>query len=614
MSIVADFSTEDQRELEQIFGVVEDSTLLENFQPNPGGQEAFFEDEDHHELIFAGGNGSGKSFCGMIRGAWHTIPEEDEEGNLTGKTIHPNLDLRIPTTGVEGWMSSYSQDVQKDNLEPIFTRVMNTGTNPYAQKIEYKDGIMHRAFFKGIDPRYPSWWNCKWITQGVNAYKGAKKNFVWLDEPHPRAIYNEAKLRLTRTGGYMWTTLTPIVDADTPLLTRDVLWMHKDLVEPWERNPDDLPQLCIYYVDMDENSRHLDVEFINDMMKGLPLVEQRIRKSGLFLVFTGRSCFNREVLLDIRQYLLTHLEEATPEYGELIFDAKEELGSQVKFIADESIDYFPEHPEGEWAIKIWERPVPTKALQISPGYAIIVDVAEGKPGGDYTNAYIFRKDTRRLVAALHGHISEEQLARQLWLLGHYYHDGGRRKLPAHLAIEIRNFGSTAQTYLIRGYKEFDIPRYPIGKIFHRPTVPNLKQGLRFMSAPGWDTNVATRPYVIGGMRRGMMGAYNSIQKNHLCSIPDLGCVNEALGFVQNKNGKFEGHPDDRIMTFGIGHQVLDLLEQGQGYGIVEEEKPVSDDLWRAGKDVNGNTAPMLNQDFIQKLLREPQQSLNELEY
>jgi phage terminase large subunit-like protein len=612
MSIPVTFSTEEQHELEQLLSVVDESTLLQSFTPNPGGQYEFFQDTDHHEIIFAGGNGSGKSFCGMVNGAWHTVGEEDTEGNLTGKTIHPYKDLRIPTTGVEGWMSSYSQDVQRDNLEPIFHRIMD----PYVLgSPEYKDGIMQRVMFKGIDSRYPSWWNCKWITQGVNAYKGAKKNWVWMDEPHPRAIYNEAKQRLTRSGGYMWTTLTPIVDSETPLLARDVLWMHKDLVEPWERNPADLPQLCIYYVDMDENERHLDIEFIHDMMKGMPELEQKIRKSGLFLVFTGKTPFNRQMVLDIRNYLLDHITEATPEYGDLVYDNAEPDGSKVKFINNEEMDYFPEHPEGTWSVKIWERPVPTKELQVSPGYLISCDVAEGKIGGDYINAYVFRRDTRRVVAGLHGHLTEDVLAKQLWLLGHYYHDGGRQHKPATLAIEVKpgSFGSTCMTYLIRGYKEFNIPKYPLGKIFHRPTVPDLKRGVRTMSAPGWDTNVATRPYVIAGMRRGLVGAFETIQKNQICSLPDLGCVNEALGFVQNKNGKFEGHPDDRIISFGIGHQVMDLLDQGQGY-VIEEDKPEEpDSLWKAGRDVNGMSAPMLNQAFIKKILRDPE-SFKTLEY
>lgn len=605
-------TSEEQRQFEKIFDAVESSTLLESFEPNPGGQTAFFEDTDHHEIIFAGGNGSGKSFCGMVNGAYHTIAEEDEEGKLTGRTIHPYKDLRIPTTGVEGWMSSYSQDVQRDNLEPIFNRILDD----YAIKTDFKDGTMHRAMFKGIDHRYPSWINCKWITQGVNAYKGSKKNWIWLDEPHPRSIYNEAKQRLTRSAGYMWITLTPIVDQDTPLLARDVLWMHKDLVEPWERDPSSLPQLSIYYVDMDENERHLDIDFIKEMMMGMPLVEQRIRKSGMFLVFTGRSCFNRQMLIDLRTYLLEHIDEASPEYGELLYDEKEPLGSRVKFMPDAEMDYFPELPEGEWTIKIWERPIPTKKLQVSPGYLIACDVAEGKPGGDYTCAYVLRRDTRRVVASLHGHISEDTLARQLWLLGHYYHDGGGRKSPAHVAIEVKpgSFGSSCMTYLIRGYKEFNIPKYPLNRIFHRPTVVDLKRGKRTVAAPGWDTNVATRPYVIAGMRRGVVDAYNSMTKGEICSLPDLGCVNEALGFVQNKNGKFEGHPDDRIITLGIANQVLDLLEQGKGIPEEEKKKEAPASVWKVGKDRDGNAAPAINHEYIRWMLEQPQRTLNEIVY
>ena len=170
------------------------------------------------------------------------------------------------------------------------------------------------------------------------------------------------------------------------------------------------------------------------------------------------------------------------------------------------------------------------------------------------------------------------------------------------------------TYLLRGYKEFNIPKYPIGKIFHRPTIPDLKRGVRLMSAPGWDTNVGTRQYVIGGMRRGIAGADFNIKNDQLCSIPDLGCVNEALGFVQNKHGKFEGHPDDRIITFGIGHQVMDLLEEGQGYAIEDDKPKDPESLWMVGKDINGLTAPMLNQNYINKLLREPHKSLNDLSF
>lgn len=594
-----DFSTdEDLRALYRIFETVNESTVLDNFTPNEGGQVGFCSDTIHHQLIMAGGNGSGKSFCGMVRGGWHTVREEDEDGRPTGKTIHPYMDLRIPTTGVEGWMSSYSQDVQTDNLMPIFDRVMG----PYVIERDIREGIMHRAKFEGIDSRYPSWWNCKWITQGVNAYKGSKKNFVYMDEPHPHSIWNEIVMRFTKTGGFMWICLTPVVDPENPLLARDVLWMLKDLVEPWERNPASRPELAIYYVDMDENARYTNVERNLAMMAGMSELEIRIRKTGMFAIFTGRTCFDREMLLSLRTYLMEHIEEATPTYGSLIHDDTQPVGQQVKFIASPDQIDFPDSPEGYYGIKIWERPVQTQDMQRNPGYVIAVDVAEGKPGGDYTAAYVFRKDTRRIVAAIHGHLSEEQLARELWLLGHYYHDGKPDYRPAWLAIEIRNFGAQTQTYLIRGYKELGIRQYPIGKIFHRPTTPDLLLGLRFMSAPGWDTTKTTRGYVVAGMRRAIVEAFRTKENNLLISIPDLGCINEALGFVQDKSGKWQGHPDDRLFALGIGHEVMDLLESGQGRPDAPQEKPVAETLWRVGRDMNGLPAPALQQSYIMKLL------------
>lgn len=60
---------------------------------------------------------------------------------------------------------------------------------------------------------------------------------------------------------------------------------------------------------------------------------------------------------------------------------------------------------------------------------------------------------------------------------------------------------------------------------------------------------------------------------------------------------------------------MDLLDQGQGRpigGDVQEEH--ADDLFRVGKDADGNTGLILNQSFITKLLSEPHQSLNSLVY
>lgn len=596
---------EEQRAVAEIFDVVEKSTVLDKFTPNPGldgepgGQEIFFETMAK-EIILAGGNSSGKSWCGMIQSAFHILPEKDENGDKTGRTIHPNKTLRIPTTGIEGWMSSYSQDVQRDNLRSIFDKVFG----PYVRERDIRDGIMHRAMFEGMDPRYPSWINCKWQTQGPKAYAGPKKHFIYLDEPHSRAIYRECQFRLTK-GGVMWICMTPVVDADSPMLSRDVIWMRNDIIEPWERDPTMFPQRIVIYVDVEENYRHIDEEQVKAILAGLSPVERKIRKSGLFLVYTGKSCFNRQMLLETKDYLQENIQEASPKYGVLLEDLQEKPGHQVKFVEDEEIDYFPDKPDGEYAIRIWELPVPREGLQDNPGYVIAVDVAEGKPGGDYTCAYVFRRDTKAIVACLHGHLPEEQLAKELWLLGHYYNSGTPQFKPAWLAIEIRNQGNITQTYLIRGYAELGIKKYPIGRIFHRPTDTDLKKGMGYGTAPGWDTHVGTRSHVVAGARRAMVEAYREISNDRLCSIPDLACIDEGLGFVMDSNGKkYEGHPDDRIITLGIGHAVMELLPNPKRRAAPKEENPGDKDAWRIGTDANGNRVPMINHALIKKIIQE----------
>ena len=91
---------------------------------------------------------------------------------------------------------------------------------------------------------------------------------------------------------------------------------------------------------------------------------------------------------------------------------------------------------------------------VRPQFFIGVEVAQGKLGGDYTCAYVMR-DNGQIVASLHGHLSEIDLARELYLLGMYYCDANYE--PATLAIEVVNAGKTTQSYLISGNSDLGIP-------------------------------------------------------------------------------------------------------------------------------------------------------------
>jgi hypothetical protein len=505
-----------------------DKTPLEEFEPNIGGQDIAAR-SDAHELIVSGGNSTGKSLLGIVKGCHHTIPEKDIHGTMTGKTIHPYLDIRIPADGVEGWISTWSQDSQRDTLRPLIDKYMT----PYFVKPPViEDGVYKRMFFEG-----KGWVNMKWQTQKLSAYRGPKKNWIFMDEPHQEQIYKEVRSRLFRSGGYMWICMTPIVNPEDPQKSEDVLWMRREIIEPYERNPEDFPLRKVVYIDVEENYQYVDLEFIDGMLAGMSDMERRVRKSGSFLLFTGRKCFDMDMILTLQSYLMEHPEESTCEYGELEYDVSEDDDTWKVQFRPSKLEYFSDHPKGEYVIKVWERPVPADGMQHSPGYTIAVDVAEGKPGGD-------RDDNRRIVASLHGHLSEEKLAKELWLLGNYYNDNDPNFRPALLAIEVRPAGpgSTCQKMLLTGNPALNIPKYPGDRFYYRPTTTDVERGKKFGYAPGWDTNSKTRQFVITAMREALIRAYSAIMSGKHCTIPDMGCLNEADGFGMNKQGKYVGNP------------------------------------------------------------------------
>lgn len=567
------FDVAEQSGISRELSTIDQGTALESFVANPNGQDLIFTSKAH-EMFVLGGNSSGKSYCGIVLGAYHTLPEKDIFGKMTGKTIHPHLNLRIPTEGVQGWVSCWSEDNQIDTLHPIIDKILL----PYVTDQYSKDGAYQRIYFEG-----GSWINFKTQTQKVQSYRGPKKRWVYLDEPHQEQIYKESRARILKSGGYMWTAMTPIIDENSPLSSRDVTWMRDEILEPYDRDPDKFPLRDVIYLDVEDNYQHLQggKDFVEGMLDGMSAHERAIRKSGTLLVFTGRHCFDSDIVLTIRQYLYDHPEESTPEYGTLSYDPMESGQWEVQFTPSED-DYFPDKPSGNYRFRMWEAPIVPKDLQLSPGYTISVDVAEGKPGGDFTCVYVYRNDNRRIVASLHGHISEEKLAGELYLIGHFYKNGIGQ--AARIAIEVANFGRMTQKLMMTGNPNLNVPKYPAHRFYYRPTEKDMSIGRDYAHAPGWDTNKATRKHVIIAMRMALMMAYNSIASGKHCTIPDIACLNEATEFIMRKTGRYEGYPDDRLFSLGIGNCVLDRSET---FPTVEEARaPEPDDNqhWLLNKD------------------------------
>ena len=541
--------------------------LIRHFKPNVGGQEEIFRSNAHVKYLF-GANNCGKTYGGLIWDGYQLIPESDKYGNLTGYTINPYQRRRISPGGNQAWLSTYSQDVQKETIQPQFEKILG----PYVKESYRERGVLFWVSFEG-----GSKLNFMWQTQGVDAYTGAKLDSIHFDEPHKEQIYNEALQRLNQKKGYALSTLTPVVDAKrSPLRAADILWYKRKIMDPYDRNPENLPGSKVVFVDLNENSAYVDVGFTETTMAHLSADERRVRRTGRPIEFVGDIPFDAEMLEILEGYLLEHPETSEPEYVRLVHDPGE-TDDDFQITYRQVAESFPLEPEDGFIIRIWEHPIKPigstlkstslytakDLLDARPGYHIGVDVAAGVKGGDYTNAYVKRDDNGQTVASLHGHLDEAELARQLWLIGWYYrnfspHTG--EPMPATVALEINGIGHAAMLLLLHGNVKLDVPVYDDNAIYRRPETMDIKAGLHIPSNEfGWRTDGLTRFILVSEMRIELARSVQNIQRGEEPLIRDLGWVSEARTFIRDRNGKHGAYPgffDDRLISSAITNMSL----------------------------------------------------------
>lgn len=513
--------------------------------PNPGGQLKFCQSLKH-ERFLCGANSSGKTYLGLMEDAFSTLPEKDKYGKPTGYAIHPYKRLRLPSAGILGWISSYSQDVQKDTIQPQFDEILGSYGKVYAEA-----GVYH-------------WFECetgvvnfKWQRQTKKGYEGAKVNWIHCDEPHEESIYNECLARIGKSGGYIWSTLTPVIDAKTELRVRDIIWFKRDVIDPWLRNPAKFPQRDVIFIPLEENAEYIDPQFFRDLFAGMSDDEFRTRTTGMPMEVLGDCAFSKQMLDVLDTYQRDNPDDCQPEMGYLERDDTETSEDwRVKF-EPADVD-FPISPEAGWITKIWEHPV-AEQLGVRPQYVIGVDISEGVSGGDYTSAYVKRTDENRIVAGLHGYITQIELGRQLWLLGWYYYNWQltqREPEPALIVPEVNSFGAATMMLLLHGNKELGIEKYDRGCIYRRPTAADFRAGLHIPGPDyGWYTTSLHRPHLITAMQMSLGGAVDAISQGKRCPIPDAGWTSEALTFIRDQKGKFNalgGLNDDRLFGESLG--------------------------------------------------------------
>lgn len=156
-------------------------------------------------------------------------------GNQVGKTSFGAIDMALSVlgrhplqaSGIEpmppftGWASALSWELwQKILLPELLTwiprdRIIDA---PEPHVLSTKRDIVIRAD-NGTESRITG----KAAEQGASKYQSARVNKVWLDEEHPKAIWDEMQPRLLRYGGRTVATMTPILG---------MTWVYSDIYEP----------------------------------------------------------------------------------------------------------------------------------------------------------------------------------------------------------------------------------------------------------------------------------------------------------------------------------------------------------------------------------------------
>jgi len=165
-----------------------------------------------------------------------------------------------------------------------------------------------------------------------------------------------------------------------------------------------------------------------------------------------------------------------------------------------------------WSWLVWHRPEP------GARYIAAMDIAEGVEGGDWTYLSIHRRDTMEQVAAWHGHIRPKDAARLAVEKCIAYN-------RAEVLPERNNHGITV-------VDEMQASGYG-GLYWHDD------------GKPGWKTDGQTRPAMLDSLSDAMESWALPIK------IHDRAFWDECIGFRRNASGKYEGSPDDRVMTVAM---------------------------------------------------------------
>ena len=202
---------------------------LFNFQPYPK-QKAFIESvlgNKQYENWFCAANRSGKSDAGAYIGACLARFGHDPTGYSIGK----GSDIEVLDRATSGWVSSVTFPESRDIIQP---KLFDNGFCPPGSRepfIPKREMAEWRVTDKILRLKNGSLIGFKSCEGGVAAYQGVEKDWIHFDEEHPKAVYNEACIRVgagKRLRVFGTATLLPPEGR-----VGGVTWVYSDILKPF---------------------------------------------------------------------------------------------------------------------------------------------------------------------------------------------------------------------------------------------------------------------------------------------------------------------------------------------------------------------------------------------
>jgi len=224
-------------------------------------QIAFHRDE-HRNRWLLGGNRTGKTVGGAVEAVWMA------RGN------HPDKNI---TRATRGWVVSLDYNVQRD----VAQKEVLTWLNPkWIKNIEMRQGRKDNPEngiidFIEVESEHggTSIIAFKSCDQGRAKFQGTSQDWIWFDEEPPKDIYDECKMRVVDTRGYIWGTMTPL---------QGLTWVY-DIIYMNENND---PEVKYWLMEWADNP-WLSPDEIKQLEATMSEDEREARQYGKFVAMSG---------------------------------------------------------------------------------------------------------------------------------------------------------------------------------------------------------------------------------------------------------------------------------------------------------------------------------------